>query len=228
MLRRLVIAGLTGAALAPAAWAAPRRGQDQGAAVIVAALLGLVVVPSAQVVMAVLAPRLTARTAQATRAHKGAVIGIGLGAALATMILVALLSGPGGPRGKALGGLVVFAVWCLCLPGMVGLSRLLGDRAAQLAAPDREQQAHPLLSVSIGALLWAWASLVTIGVVGIACHVFGLGATIYAWARGPALDVARTGPPLAPAALPPAPPPGPAPPAQPGPRPIHDDGGQAF
>lgn len=229
MIRRLVVAGIAGVALAPSAWAAPRGKGESGGAFVVGALLGLVLVPSAQVVLAVIAPRFAARAAQAVRAHKLPIIGIGVVAALVAAVLAGVLSSAAGPGGKVLASLVLVAAWALSVPGVTGLSRVLGDRATQMAAPGRDDPAHPLLSVLVGSFCWAWAGLLTVGIGGLACHIVGLGATIYVWARGPALDVVRRGPLLPPPSAAPAHPPAAGPPATPPPpRPVHDDGAQAF
>ncbi len=229
MAKRLGWALAVAALCGPAAWAADAKRHGAAAALFGAAVTFLVVGASLQVAAAVLAPRFCERAAQATRAHKLPAIAIGVGCGLAIMVVTVILSQAGGGVGKALAGLVLVTAAICAVPGMAGISRVVGDWATRTRYAGAETEAHPLVAVLVGAFVCGWASMLTGGALLIALLAFGLGAMLYAAARGTSLDVAqRRGSLKPPAPVAAAAPRGDAAPTSSMPGPLHDDGGQVF
>jgi hypothetical protein len=164
------------------AWAQPAKSQNPSAPFLILLLLplALLVFTALQIVLWVLAPAPLSATCHTLERGRGRCLLIGLGAAIATLVLLSVL-GQHPAVGKTVGPLLLGIVALGCLTGTSALTALLGRGALDLAGRTGSQA----LSVTAGSLLLGFVVLFPIvgQVLGVYFLLVGLGGAIGALAE---------------------------------------------
>jgi hypothetical protein len=164
------------------AWAQPAKSQNPSAPFLILLLLplALLVFTALQIVLWVLAPAPLSATCHTLERGRGRCLMIGLGAAIATLVLLSVL-GQHPAVGKTVGPLLLGIVALGCLTGISAVAALLGRGALDLAGRTGSQA----LSVTAGSLLLGFVVLFPIvgQVLGVYFLLVGLGGAIGALAE---------------------------------------------